>query len=168
MKYVDKLISIVDGESYYGLLTTLDSIDFYSNIPLDSNRVEGALNLRRKLGGRSDRRPVSVFEVLVAMAQRGATDILCGEEDEDRTAELFWLMMHNLELDEYPDEDWDISYCIKEVETTIYILLSRRYNPDGTGGSMFPIPDDYRDHRKAQLWDQLNWYLWEEYNYEWR
>lgn len=158
---------MVDGSGYDNLLSTLDEIKFTSKIPLDQNRITDALNLRRNLGGRGPARPVTVLEILVALAYRGANDILCGENGEDRTAELFWLMMHNLELDSFHDDQWE-SDDDEWVADTIYILLSRRYNPDGTDGSMFPIPDDNRDHRKAQLWDQLNWYLWENYKYEWR
>lgn len=166
MRYVDKLNLMIDGNGYNELLECLDSIEFFSDIPLDENRIKGALNLRAELGGRGQSKPVTVLEVLVAMSYKAANDILCGEEGEDRTAELFWLMMHNLELDHYSDDYWG-GYDGKNVDTTIYILLTHRYNPDGTGGSLFPIPGDTRDHRKAQLWEQLNWYLWEEYNYEW-
>lgn len=158
---------MVDGSGYDNLLSTLDEIIFTSKNSLDQNRITDALNLRRNLGGRGPARPVTVLETLVAISYRGANDILCGENGEDRTAELFWLMMHNLELDQFDDEHWQ-DRDLDIIAEVIYILLSRRYNPDGTDGSMFPIPDDNRDHRKAQLWDQLNWYLWENYKYEWR
>lgn len=167
MNYIDKLSNIVDGEGYDYLFACLDDIIFEVKNPLDWNRVEGALNLRREIGGRRHDEEVSVLEVLVVLAIKGANDILCGDEGEDRTAELFWLMIHNLELDELDDEHWG-GYDYDHVRDVIYIFMSRRYNPDGTGGSLFPIPDDNRDHRKAQLWDQLNWYLWENYQYEWR
>ena len=167
MNYTDKLSRIVDGEGYDYLFACLDDIVFFAKNPLDENRMEGALNLRRELGGRRYDEEVTVLEVLVALAHKGANDILCGDDGEDRTAELFWLMLHNLKLDSLDDEHW-CQHDVDAVSEVIYIFMSRRYNPDGTDGSLFPIPDDNRDHRKAQLWDQLNWYLWEYYNYEWR
>lgn len=167
MKYIDKLSQMVDGEGYSCLFQTLDEIIFTSKNPLDQNRIKGALNLRRELGGRGPGKQATVLEVLVTLAYKGASDILCGDDGEDRTAELFWLMMHNLGLDQFDDDHWR-DEDLDVVAEVVYILLSRRYNPDGTDGSMFPIPDDNRDHRKAQLWDQLNWYLWENYKYEWR
>lgn len=158
---------MVDGTGYDNLLSTLDELIFTSKNSLDQNRITDALNLRRNLGGRGPAKPVTALEAFVALAHRGANDILCGENGEDRTAELFWLMMHNLELDQFDDNHWR-DEDLDIIAEVIYILLSRRYNPDGTDGSLFPIPDDNRDHRKAQLWDQLNWYLWDNYNYEWR
>lgn len=154
----------VEGRDYTHLLSVLDSFIFVAIHRLDNNRIEDALNMRDRRCRRKT--PPSTFEVLVALAERCETDVMTSGE-EDRTSEWFWMFIHNLELDTYSDENW----CDEDYDTVMEILavfVNRLYSMDGTNGSLFPIPGDSRNHIRMQLWDQLQFYMWANFNYEWR
>ena len=87
--------------------------------------------------------------------------------EEDRSVEWFWMFLHNLDIDSYSDENW-IDGDEETVMEILAVFVNRLYSYDGTNGSLFPIPGDRRNHVRMQLWDQLEVYMWENFNYEWR
>lgn len=156
--------------NYRKLFEKLYSTEFVWKIPFDENRAKDGLRLRetfaeeigekwQKTGKNGyfgaifdDFRPCSVLEMLVALAQRGADDILWEPDSEDKTGQLFWEMIENLGLDIYDDFHW----FEKEVEHILYDFLERKYGSNGDGNA-FVLRT--ADPRKMDLWLQLNRYV---------
>lgn len=171
--YFDWLYDIVCGDkfsqrySYRKLLRHLDGIEFTWLLPMDENRAEKGMSLRRHFildqGYQTDdeydemmnelERPCSVLEMMIALAsdcEHIMDDFLYG----DRTAQWFWEMIVNLGLGSMYDKKYDPVYIDEVIET----FLLREYEPDGTGG-LFTIKDCERDLRDEEIWTQLSWYL---------
>lgn len=172
--YFDWLYDIVCGEkfskqySYRKLLRHLDSIDFIWLLPLDENRAEKGMSLRRRFileqGYETNDeydsmmyeldRPCSVLEMMIALALDCEEHIMDDPLYGDRTAQWFWDMIINLGLGSMFDKKYDPDY----IDEVIEIFLYRDYEPDGTGG-LFTIKDYDRDLRDVEIWTQLSWYL---------
>lgn len=128
---------------------------------MDENRYRDGVNLRYSFGyerGVDSRlidlylgdEPCSMLEMMVALCLRCEEQIMCNEEDGNRTGEWFNGMMNSLGLTE-------VVY-----EKDAYDILSRftnhAYEPDGKGG-LFTIPNCGKDMRTAEIWYQAMWYL---------
>lgn len=152
---------VLDGvqRSYYTLLGILHSTEFIWVLPVsgDEHRIEDALELRgeflRARFVKNDpvwrNQPVSVLEVLIALAQRAQfqTDI--------PVAEWFWIFMENLQLDQYrqvSDND------VRDIDAKIYTFIWRTYDEFGNGG-LFPMTQTQRDQREVELLYQLFEYI---------
>lgn len=150
-------------EDYEPLCETLHKIEFYYTIPRDANRVSDAHNLRYRFGYDTGisyadiddalQFPVSVFEVMIAMALRGEESIMRDFDIGDRTSLWFWTMIDSMHLS---DQNYNFDeHVIREHVDT---MLSRTYAPNGDGG-LFTVNDPPYDMRKAELWYQMNWYF---------
>ncbi len=97
----------------------------------------------------------SVLEMILALARRAAFE----DEAQGSPVEWFWRMIHNLELDGYTDDIFEISIqeTVKEV---LARLNGRQYSQDGAGG-LFPLRSTTVDQRTVELWTQLSAYLLE-------
>lgn len=173
-RYFNWLCSIisnryVDSESYQKLMKKLHSMDFTYTIPGDSNRETDGIDLRYRFSQEQnyiqpmcavflDDRPCSVLEMLVALSARCEEQIMCESDMEDRTGKWFWLMISNLGLDSMND----ICYEDKTVEKTIKKMLNREFKRNGSGG-LFRTANPDRDMRSVEIWEQMCWYLAEEY-----
>lgn len=168
--YLSWLIDICGLPQYSLMLSELYNIEFFTVVENDSNRVTDAemliysYALEYSLDVYPSVRDIkaSVLEVIVALGKRCEDDIMSNSEDGDRTSEWVTMMLDNLGLLEYSDEEWqsDFSNCIRII---INKFLNRTYHKDGTNGGMFPIPGINKNMRKTDLWYQMNWYL-EVYN----
>lgn len=170
--YFGWLFDLVCGDiyakqiSYKKLLTHLHEIEFRYLLPLDSNRYEDGLSLRRRyalttfheeaydevidaLAG-----PCSVLEMMVALAIRCEEDIMDDPSIGGRTKQWFWGMIRSLGLGSVMDHNYDEQH----VENVIERFLRREYEPDGRGG-LFTIKNCNYDLRNIEIWYQLNWYL---------
>lgn len=150
------------GRSHWSLLLQMYSTPFRWFVPNDDNRIEDGKALREvfleETGFQLDDPhglfasiDCSMLEMFVALAQRAA--FLSGGEP----AEWFWRMMHNLELDGFTDNVFEISIA-EEVEDTLERINERKYAADGKGG-VFPLRSAQTDQRKVELWYQLQAYL---------
>lgn len=148
--------------SYRKLLMHLHNIEFTWIIPLDDNRADDGIQLRRRYAlYREDMSlfdyisgPCSVFEMMVALAIRCEESIMDDAQMGDRTGQWFWGMIHNLGLTPMSDSTFDRDY----VDDAIARLLNREYEPDGRGGLFTVRHCDY-DMRTVEIWCQLSWYL---------
>lgn len=161
----------------------LDSMEFYSPIPMDINREGDARDMRYNfyhiycdkvipmlLGEipRSDMPTMSeiglegsasVFEVLVAFATRIEDDILHDDTKGYRAAKWFRVMMDNLGLSQYFNKKKMTQEDCDSVRMTINIMLDQSYSPSGTDGALFPndrFSDKIRDCRDVELWYQMS------------
>lgn len=152
------------ARNYWHLCRKLYTTEFIWFVPNDDNRVEDGKELRR-LFLTSTRYHLddplnlfmdlgcSMFEMLVALARMAAF------ESERSPVEWFWRFMHNLELDAYSDDLYEIS-IEEEVEEVLDRLNKREYERDGKGG-LFPLRHAREDQRDIELWYQLSSYLLE-------
>lgn len=158
---------VIRNLSYHKLLYLLSMIPFEYTVAMDANRYEDGIDLRyrfayennideREIAYALDDEPCSVLEMMIALSLRIENSIMENHEIGDRTAQWFWGMIDNLGLSSYTDDRYDEEH----IRIKINRLLTRRYKRNGEGG-LFTIRDPYRDMRKAEIWFQAMWYLYE-------
>ena len=150
----------VDEQTLYWMevLRALSVTEFVVKLPKDDNRIGDAIELRREFGGYI-RGPVSVLEVLIALARRGETEIMHDPDLGDRTSRWFWTMIFNLGLDEfaYPGSLDDPKNDLKFMKI-MENFMERGYGRDGNGG-IFLARARNIDMRRTELWDQMCYYF---------
>ena len=152
------------ARSHWQLIQQLYTKQYYWFIPNDDNRVEDGKALRDAFLNETGFQlndpygtwatiECSMLEMLIALAQRVAF------ESDGQSAEWFWRLMHNLELDGYTDNLYgnDVSMEVNEV---LDRLNNRTYAASGVGG-LFPLRRTNIDQRKTELWYQKEAYLLE-------
>jgi hypothetical protein len=179
--YFNWLYSQIGKQSrtYFKLCHLLNTINYRWSIPNDDNRESDARRLRdifaQETGLREDHievtyfidKPVTVFEVLVALCGRIDEQLARPGDPDSRCAKWFLELLMNLHLAEYTDNFTPYERFPEMEEQRIYrtieILLDRMYEFDGSGG-LFPLKHKPRkDQRKVELWYQLQAYLAENY-----
>ena len=151
--------------SYRKLLEHLHNTNFRYTISNDKNRASDGIDLRYSFAlsqGCEDepelitdylKGPCSVFEMMVALAQR-CESVMDDPKIGDRTGEWFWGMINNLGLGGMNDNRYDEQY----VDDVINTFLDREYKSNGKGG-LFTIRNCEYDLREVEIWYQLCWYL---------
>ena len=166
--YFEWLCSIIDIHrfsrhvSYRKLLVHLHNIEFTWTIPLDDNRADDGIQLRRRYAiSQHDMSlseyisgPCSVLEMMIALAIRCEESIMDDAQLGDRTGQWFWGMIHSLGLTPMINSEFDVDY----IDDVIARFLNRDYEPDGKGG-LFTVKNCDCDMRKFEIWRQLSWYL---------
>lgn len=148
------------SQSYWKLMRELQNTEFVWIVPMDDNRAEDGLELRREFV-RENQLTVdpdwmhigcSVLEMLVAFARRAdfATD--------RGTRDWFWEFLINLGLSEFNDSVFIDNYHNLTVAERLNTFIWRTYEYNGFGG-MFPIRDARHDQRKVEIWYQFCEYL---------
>lgn len=139
--------------NYIDLLQILHRTEFVWVIPGDKNRKEDGVELRdyflNETGYDKDslwfNELCSIFEVLVAFAQRAAFQI------EYSVSDWFWKFMENLNLNEYRQiSDTDLPV----IEDILYVFIWRTYDFNGNGG-LFPLDEPEQDQRQVEIWYQF-------------
>lgn len=167
-EYFEWLCELIDAKrfskrvSYRKLLTHLHVIEFTWIVPLDGNRADDGIQLRRRFAlARNDLAlqryltgPCSVLEMMVALAVRCEEGTMDDERMGNRTGQWFWGMIHNLGLSPMTDSTFDRDF----VDNAIARFLNREYEPNGEGG-LFTVKHCERDMRTVEIWCQLSWYL---------
>lgn len=167
-EYFEWLCELIDAKrfskrvSYRKLLTHLHVIEFTWIVPLDGNRADDGIQLRRRFAlahndlalQRYLTGPCSVLEMMVALAVRCEEWIMDNEQMGNRTGQWFWGMIHNLGLSPMTDSTFDIDF----VDNAIARFLNREYEPNGEGG-LFTVKHCDHDMRTVEIWCQLSWYL---------
>ena len=150
----------VRSRTYWSLFRQLYMKEFIWIVPNDDNRVEDGRALRHEFVEEEGLFNVdpewmslacSMLEMLIGLSRRLAFEV----ENEPRDS--FWFLMHNLDLDELNDANYDARAYLK-VEKVIDRVIWRRYKADGQGG-LFPLERPDRDQRDVEIWYQLNAYL---------
>lgn len=150
------------GSEYQMLLAQLYDTDFRYSIPTDENRAKDGIDLRYRfalergleLPFRVEDTPCSVLEMMVALALRCEEHIMHDPDCGIRTAQWFWGMITNLDLDSMANDNFDEKF----VDKRLSMLLDRTYKRNGEGG-LFTVKDCRFDLRKVEIWYQMCWYL---------
>ena len=108
----------------------------------------------------------TVLEIFCSIAVECEDKIMHNDDYGNRTDQWFWIMLYNLGINIYDDEHYS-SRIAEEIEDKVQMFLSRGYNYYGDGG-IFTVNRPYYDMRSAPLWEQLNWYLNENYAEEFK
>ena len=166
--YLAWIIDIFDGNDYTCLFSQLMTIPFRYSVQLDANLIPCVRKFRSKMGRDYDgpRGGPTVLEIFCALAVECEDKLMHNDDYGNRTCVWFWMILKNLELDDYSDDVYS-SRAAEDVEDTINIFLDRGYDQWGDGGP-FVVKKPYYDMRRAPLWEQLNWELNEEYADEFR
>ena len=151
--------------SYRKLLEHLHNTNFRYTISNDKNRASDGIDLRYSFAlsqGCEDepelitdylKGPCSVFEMMVALAQR-CESVMDDPKIGDRTGQWFWGMINNLGLGGMNDNRYNEQY----VDDVINTFLDREYKSNGKGG-LFTIRNCEYDLREVEIWYRLCWYL---------
>ena len=154
------------SNNHWKLLRVLYTTAFYGYVPNDDNRSADGKDLRIEFL-QSTGYPLydpygnwfdldcSVLEMILALARRVAFE----DEAEGSPVEWFWRMIHNLELDSYTDDIFEISVQ-ETIEEVLARLNTRKYARNGAGG-LFPLSTTRIDQRTVELWTQMSAYLLE-------
>lgn len=149
-----------NARMYRELLKILFMTEFVWVVPMDSNRVADAMELRddfqketkTKPDGFWETQPCSVFEVFLAFAKRAAF------QNDWPVKNWFWTFMENLHLDQFRQVSDADRPMIEDILDT---FIWRRYDSHGYGG-LFPINRTENDQRKREIWWQFCEYVAEQ------
>lgn len=164
MEYFHYLCDIVDVDyEYHEMMLMLYDIPFRYSHHLDRNRVEDAEQLRFEFLRDFDERaqfdsPISVLEVLVALAKRCEDNIMHDPDYGDRTHEWFWEMITNLGLNGMKNRYFDEEIVEKNVD----IFLDRKYTKTGIG-AIFRVKRPKEDLALVDIYMQMRWWINEKF-----
>ncbi len=173
--YFDWLYKQVDGHkrSYRQLCAELNKKKFRWSVHNDDNRCEDGLNLRRQFVEDLDeghlevqyflKGDCTIFEMLIALAQRMnfLTDDL--KSQEDTTPRWFHELIQNLCLSQFTDSVELSAMDSVKIDGILENFMDRTYGYDGSGG-LFPLKRRPRkDQAQIEIWEQLMLYLNENY-----
>ena len=176
--YVYYLYRIVQngGENHRKLCVELFKNRFFitrSAPKRDIDREKDGLELRKEqfyeLYEAQSTIPCTMLEMIIGISKR-MSEQLMDEDGEDKTAQYFWEIIGNLGLDCWDDDNfgWETGLAQKKIEKTCEILCKRQYNPDGTGGGMFPMPGVFGiNQKKMEIWYQMQDYINWKYRIKW-
>lgn len=136
---------------YVTLMDVLFGTPFTWVVPADEHRYADGAEIRRDfLRERSIKRtaldaiPISIFEILIAFANRASFQTNIPARD------WFWEFLTNLGLDNESN--------VSLIEDILYTFTWRIYEPNGFGG-MFPIEETENDQRQIEIWYQFCEYI---------
>ncbi len=169
-----------DKNSYFTLARILNDTVFYSPVSMDNNRIQDVFNLRSEWTDRmveagyfypddALNMPCSVFEVMVALANRYENQVMWDPDYGNRTYIWFNDMLNNFLVANGLTRDY-VNDDVINMGTEITIrngletLLDRTYEFNGYGG-FFPLHYSRRDQTKIELWSQMSQYMVENYKF---
>ena len=143
------------------LCEQLFNTQFVWRVDFDGNRAVDGTSLRDdfcdEVGSWGETRfifePCSVLEMLIALCIRLAFETDEGTH-EDGVTLWFWILMENLELDGFTDDDYDS----RKVARIVFKFLHRNYYSSGKGG-LFPLTHTTTDQLETEVWYQMASYL---------
>lgn len=146
---------------YDKLMEQLHESPFEAVLERDNNRIKDGLDLRQRfliengINGNFYEHPVSVLEVLIALAIRIDSEFL-GNPNDPRPDFIFWDMIRNLGLDKFDNKH----YNSDEIYRILGIWINRTYDFYGNG-SIFPLnkKSGCSDQRKNEIWTQMTAYI---------
>lgn len=165
-EWIYNLICSNKTKSYHYLLNQLFDTPFQYSHPMDANREADGIGLRYDWGRSNgyadaitadtiDITPCSVLEMIVALAIRCETTIMADADKGDRTAKWVWVMLRNLGLESFDDNN----YHDEAISFVMERFMLREYNPDGSNGGLFILQNPRADLRETEIWYQAMWYL---------
>lgn len=149
--------------SHWLLCEQLHKTPFTWSVPNDDNRAADGLFLHEQFENETgyiyEGGMCSVLEMLIALAQRASIE-MDGVSNCQGTDEWFWMMLANLDIDQYTDDSYFEADAEGIVEEVVEQFLARDYSRDGEGG-LFPLLHPHQDQRKVEIWYQMHAYLLE-------
>lgn len=156
------------ANDYIGLLLYFNNIPFVWEFDTDENRQKDAQDLRYIFGEEYgycealicqelDIYPPTLFEVIVALINRGQENILYDPEQVDLNQDIFLDMLKSLNLYEIRGNILT-SHNINLINQTIQNLFYHNYSYYGEGG-LFTVNNPKQDMRDTEIWYQFMWYL---------
>lgn len=158
------------AKSYWILAKDLFKKEFYWTVPNDDNRAQDGKDLRNIFAdnnGYSKQErdyldgPCSMLEMLIALSRR-IEDTMADPDKGDQTVRWFWMLIKNMGLDKFTDEDYADLCGPIIVEQILDEVLDRSYKRSGKGG-LFPLKSTKKDQRKVEIWYQMCAYLLENF-----
>lgn len=168
--------------TYHKLCHELHSKKFRWSVRNDENRCEDGLHLRELYIEEQQldedhlevrgflKGDCTLFEVMVALAQRMNYQLSDLIEPGDRTNKYFFEMLRNLKLDKFndaylgPGSGRINPIAEAEIDDILESLLSRTYGYDGDG-SLFPLKfRGPKDMTTVEIWYQMMYYINENYS----
>lgn len=151
------------ARTYWSLLRHLYSKEFVWLVPNDDNRVEDGRDLREEFFTTQNIEPdpewmgfqCSILEMLIALSRRASFEANSGSPRD-----WFWILIHNLDLQDLHDAKYNDSALAAEVDEILDQFIWRTYAFNGRGG-LFPLEKTDEDQREVELWYQLATYLLE-------
>ena len=154
-----------DGRPFHHLLWALFAKPFTYILPMDGNRLADGHDFRYKYGYEHgmtkeqvqqeiDIFPVSMLEVMYALAQRCEIHIMTDPDFGDRTSLWFWDMINSLGLANMTDPNYNDILTQKALDR----CLLRQYDRNGYGG-LFAVVNPTVDMRQIEIWQQLMIFL---------
>ena len=162
-KYNRWLRGLVEKPSpFYHILFDMAWATIYEHhIPNDINRAVDGLELRERFELESslklpDLGECRMLEFLIALAIR-LNESVYDYNNPNLTPYWFWVLIENLELDEY-DDYYPFNKIHSHIEQ-IFIRLNRRlYTTSGYGG-LFPLEAPKENQQEIEVWYQMMAYL---------
>lgn len=152
------------GSGYDRLLNYLNTYPFHAVLPRDECRIDDGVMLRDEYCSERgvpiylfDSEECTVLEILVSLSILMDSEWI-GEPGDPNPCGIFWEMLQNLELNRFTNSRFDISL----VDEILRKWINREFEKDGKG-SIFPIYNPIRDQRKAEIWQQMQEYINENY-----
>lgn len=161
LTWYDRLVEKLDPlhERTVILRCLYDTI-YYSDIAMDDNRRVDAISYRHSVTDEEYDSPANCLEVLYVLSRKCEKilyDPSKGSE-ESQQVEFFWLMIENLGLIEYSDDDIKRNpEMVDEINRSIDKWLKRRFRRDGYGSPFF-IPGE-RNMNNIELWQAATRWL---------
>ena len=176
IEYFNWLIKQIDGSEYIDprdymlMLETIHNYEFRWTIANDINRSEDGKQLRlifmdeerwstepKYLEG------CSLLEMFIALAKRIEIDIMWDPDKGDRTSDWFWIMLDNMGLTDFSDDNFDS----EKVQNICATFCARNFKSDGSGtGGAFPLRHpNGKNQRRVEIWYQMQAYLMENYDF---
>lgn len=162
MKYFSWLLEqvgyIYEGQSYQSMLYFLHETSFVYVLELDRDRWFDGNHLKERFANEYGYYPdddgCSLLEMLVAMCVREHEDVLQDGVTEWQKV-LFWEIMKNLDLVNYPDD-----YFIQnDVYRIVVNLMNRDFSENGEGSIFHRSPSRRINYRNQPFWLQLSWFV---------
>lgn len=177
-QYLYKLVRPMP-RTYYKLCKELHNKKYKWSIRNDDNRCNDGINLRDTFIQQSSldethlevqaltKGDCTLFEMMVALAQRMDYELSDLIAPANRTNRYFFEMLKNLGLEEYTDGYLigdRLDYASEaEIDEILEDLINRTYSYDGEG-SLFPLKQRYpKDMAKTEVWYQMMLYINENY-----
>ena len=161
--YYDWLCNMIpDWRNGHGqMIGQLFETPFTAVLQMDENRAGDGMELRYRyclengLGIDErhilmDKKPVSVLEVMIALALRCHEEYMTYYDDPQPVEPWFGPMVESLGIAQYCDGCYDPI----AVDCALRAFLRRDYAPDGRGG-LFYIPGTKADMRETEIWYQM-------------
>lgn len=168
-KYFDWMTRLVsDGPTndFYNLMAYLHTIEFKYILERDENRMQDGIELRYRFAYANEVDPYlideylfsegcSVFEMMVALANKCEESIMDNPEFGNRQYRWFLAMIDSLGLSDVHDYDM-FDYVL--VNNIIEKFLNREYSENGKGG-LYTVSKPPKDMRDVEIWYQMCWYI---------